>query len=108
SDKVVTILISLLQDEDSNVCYRAAESLGRLKSSGQAEQSEQITAQVFDEVLNKLFETLHNVNNLQVLRRNAARLLGRIGPLGERTSHALLQGLLDPDSEVRVACANGL
>ncbi len=94
SNAVLKVLFNALHDDDPEVRYRAAQSLG---------QSGEISA----EVVLVLLEALPNPRNW-LIRRNSARLLGQIGQSDEPTIKALLQRLLDVDSNVCTTSAKAL
>jgi HEAT repeats len=87
-------IIDALHDTDADVRLRAAESLGSLAQSSQ-------------EIVNMLLAALRLAPDSSV-RRDSARLLGKIGHNDEQILQALWQGLVDKDNVVRTACAEAL
>jgi HEAT repeat protein len=94
SSGVVAALVRALGDDAADVRYGAAVGLGQL---GQASPG----------VLDVLVESLRDADSGSV-RRDAARLLGRIGHDDEATILGLWCGLRDTYGNVRTACAEAL
>ncbi len=94
--KAIAGLLKMLEDSTVGVDirYRAARSL-----IGLGQVSPKATA--------VLVETLRRAEYSSV-RRDAAHLLGLIGQANKATLDGLRHGLLDAESEVRIACAQAL
>ena len=92
-DQVITIWLTRLQHDDSDVRESAAEALGELGNSSET-------------VINALLTGLQD-NNSDV-RESAAEALGELGNSSETVINALLAGLQDDDYFVRWRAADAL
>ncbi|NEO11737.1 MULTISPECIES: HEAT repeat domain-containing protein [unclassified Moorena] len=92
-DEVITILLARLQDENSDVCSKAANALVRLGNSSET-------------VLSTLLARLQDKNS--DVHRWAAYALGRLGKSSETVLSTLLARLQDKNSDVRGGAADAL
>ncbi|NEQ13393.1 MAG: NACHT domain-containing protein [Moorea sp. SIO3E2] len=92
-DQVITILLTRLKDDDSDVRVRAADALGELGNSSET-------------VINALFARFQDENS--DVRWRAAIALGKLGNSSETVVNALLAKLQDPDAGVRDRAAVAL
>jgi len=125
--ELVVILSNSLGDDDANVRYRAAQSLGQL---GQAtpEAVEALMGALGDGYADVRYRATESLGQLgqaapkvvQVLldgahlapswstRRDYINLVGKIGKYDQQTVDVLLMGFTDQDNGVRAACAQAL
>ena len=92
--ELVAILSNSLGDDDANVRYRAAQSLGQL-------------GQATPEVVQVLLDGAHLAPSWST-RRDYINLVGKIGKYDQQTVDVLLMGFTDQDNGVRAACAQAL
>jgi len=120
-------LVAALGDENVEVRYLAAQSLGQLGQASPEVVSALVAAlgdenvevrylaaqslgqlgQASPEVVAALIESLRHADSWSA-RRDAARLLGENGTAEKPLVVALWRGLLDEDDDVRTACAEAL
>lgn len=90
----IPFLYSALKDRNAQVRYKAVESLIQL---GKASPN----------LSDVLIDILNSPGN-DIVRQDAALLLGQIGLNDNRTLQSLWQGLQDKDYNLRIACAKSL
>jgi predicted NACHT family NTPase len=126
-EEVIATLLALLEDEDSDVRYRAAAALGNLGNGSQAVVQRLLVLLKKDKDYRVRYRTAQALGNLgndsqavvqqllallkdeyYVVRDSAAEALGNLGNGSEAVVQGLLTLLKDEDSDVRYSAAEAL